>query len=48
MLNLGSIYEEGIDGNPNYKAAYEYYLEAAKNGDSNGYLNIGLMYEQVF
>jgi len=47
MLNLGSIYEEGVDGQPNYQKAYQYYQKAAENQDSNGYLNIGLMHEQV-
>lgn len=45
MLNLGSIYEEGVNGQTNYQKAYQYYLKAAENNDSNGYLNIGLMYE---
>ena len=43
---LGTIYEKGIQGNPDYTLAAVWYRKAADQGSSRAAINLGRLYEQ--
>ncbi|KAG9298822.1 hypothetical protein G9A89_015843 [Geosiphon pyriformis] len=45
---LGFAYEYGIGTEPDQNAAFEYYLQAAKNGDSLGQNQVGSYYDRNY
>jgi hypothetical protein len=46
QVNVGEIYERGLNGEPNYEVAAFWYLKAAKQGNSRGQFNLGTLFEQ--
>ncbi|WP_444993958.1 caspase family protein [Aliikangiella sp. IMCC44359] len=46
QVNVGEIYERGLNGEPNHKVAAFWYLKAAKQGNSRAQFNLGTLYEQ--
>lgn len=46
QVNVGEIYERGLNGEPNYEVAAFWYLKSAKQGDSRAQFNLGTLYEQ--
>ena len=46
QTNVGEIYERGIDGNPDYAAAAQWYQKAADKGYSRARFDLAALYEQ--
>jgi len=46
QANVGEIFERGLGGSPNYKAAAIWYGKAAAQGNSRAEFNLGTLYEQ--
>lgn len=45
MVNLGRIYQKGIEVEQDYKKALDYYESASKQNNSYGFLYLGKLYE---
>jgi uncharacterized protein len=43
---VGELYERGVDGNPNYEAAAQWYRRAADQDYRRAQFNLGTLYEQ--
>lgn len=46
QVNVGEIYERGLNGEPNYKVAAFWYKKSADQGNSQAQFNLGTLYEQ--
>ena len=46
QVNVGEIYERGLNGEPNYEVAAFWYQKSAKQGNSRAQFNLGTLYEQ--
>lgn len=45
MVNLGTLYENGVGVRRNFTKAFEWYDKAAKAGSPEGYMRLGAAYE---
>ena len=46
QTRVGEIFEQGIDGNPDYTRAAEWYRKAAEQGNSKAQFYLGTLYEK--
>eukprot|EP01016_Furgasonia_blochmanni_P051917 TRINITY_DN8232_c0_g1_i2.p1 TRINITY_DN8232_c0_g1~~TRINITY_DN8232_c0_g1_i2.p1 ORF type:complete len:216 (+),score=28.87 TRINITY_DN8232_c0_g1_i2:277-924(+) len=46
LNNLGILYEEGVDGHPDYARARDLYKKAAEKGNTNALVNLALLYDK--